>query len=496
MPKEKIISFIVALIMVIAPLGAIFVVGSVVGGVAIGGAATISNLPVTCKVPLNIFDSWNYFEKYLVGSDCSGECEVATSGGDNSALAASKIEYVQTIIGTGKAMKVPPPGIVAALSTALVESELKNYANDGVYDVIKNNADSSLGSPSDAANILSFAQRSLAYPHDAVGSDATSVGLFQQQAWWGTVGASTWQNDPEGTMKRLMDPTFQAQKFYNSLLKIPDWQSLSGGDIAQTVQSSARPLAYALRLPEANALYNKYSDTAKNVTLYDLGASAAPAPSSSSSKSSNSNISSPVSSCGGTGATSIPLAKSASYVITAPFGDTIFHPTPHAGLDIACQMGATVSSPVTGTVVMAMNGNPSGTGDPAGYVKVRTSDGTVFWLWHLRAATVKAGQQVTGGQPIGECGSTGNSSGPHLHIQAQVENSTNAQIKALPVEEGINPGEMGVPESDSVRDPALVLDVLGVNICPPYVADRKKAPSGSPLPESAKQCWPPNEWTK
>lgn len=494
MPKEKIISVIVALIMVIAPLGAVFVVGAVVGGVAIGGAATLSNLPITCKAPPNIFDAWDTFENYLIGSDCSGECAAAASGGNSSALAANKIEYVQTIIGTGKAMKVPPMGIVAALSTALVESELKNYANDGVYDVFKNPADATLGSSSDAAPILNFAKRSLAYPHDESGSDATSVGLFQQQAWWGVMGGSNWQNDPEGTIKRLMDPTFQAQKFYNSLLKIPDWQSLPGGDIAQTVQGSAKPLRYALRIPEANALYNQYKDTAKNVTLYDLGASAAPAPGSSSSGSVSSASS--TSSCGGTGPTSIPLAKSASYVITAPFGDTVFHPTPHAGLDIACHMGDIVSSPITGTVVIAMNGNPSGFGDPAGNVKIRTADGTVFWFWHLRTASVKAGQQVTGGQPIGECGSTGNSSGPHLHIQAQVENSNNAKIKALPIEVGINPGEMGTPNDDSVRDPALVLDILGTNICPAYVANRKTAPQGSPLPESAKQCWPPNEWTK
>lgn len=479
--------------MVIAPLGAIFVVGAVVGGVAIGGAATISNLPITCKAPPNIFDAWSTFENYLIGNDCSGQCEVATDGGDNSALAANKVEYVETIIGTGKAMNVPPAGIIAALSTALVESELKNYANDGVYDVFKNNADSTLGTSSDAAAILGFAQKSLTYPHDAVGSDATSLGLFQQQAWWGTVGNSTWQNDPNGTMKRLMDPTFQSQKFYNSLLKIPNWESLPGGDVAQKVQSSARPLAYAMRIPEATALYNKYNGSAKTVSLYDLGASTAPSATSGSAKT---DTASTVSSCGGSGGAALPLAKSASYVITAPFGDTLYHPTPHAGLDIACHMGDTVSSPVTGTVVMAQNGNPAGVGDPAGYVKVRSSDGTVFWLWHLRTATVKAGQQVSGGQPIGECGSTGNSSGAHLHIQAQVENSTNAQIKALPVEEGINPYEMGVPDSNSVRDPALVLDVLGINICPAYVANRKASPSGSPLPESAKQCWPPNEWTK
>lgn len=489
MPKDKIISVIVAFIMVLAPLGAVFVVGSVVGGVAIGGAATLSNLPITCKAPPNIFDAWDTFENYLIGSDCNGECVVAASGGDSSALAANKIEYVQTIIGTGKAMKVPQKGIVTALSTALVESQLKNYANDGEY----NEPDKSLGSPDDAAPLLNFAKRSLTYPHDDVGTDQSSVGLFQQQAWWGVVEGSGWKNDPEGTMKRLMDPTFQAQKFYNSLMKIPNWQSLSEGDAAQAVQVSGRPFAYRDRVSEANALYNKYQDTAKSVTLYDLGALAAPAPASSSG---SSNSASSASSCGGTGATSIPLAKSASYVITAPFGDTIFHPTPHAGLDIACHMGDIISSPVTGTVTIAMNGNSSGYGDPAGNVKIRTSDGTVFWFWHLRATSVKAGQQVTGGQPIGECGSTGNSSGPHLHLQAQVENSTNAKIKALPVEEGINPGEMGTPNSDSVRDPALVLEVLGIDICPTYVANRKIAPSGSPLPEAAKQCWPPNEWTK
>ena len=64
--------------------------------------------------------------------------------------------------------------------------------------------------------------------------DADSLGLFQQRPSQG------W-----GTPDQIMDPWYSAGKFYDALVKVPDWQSKPIGDVAQAVQRSAYPDAYA-----------------------------------------------------------------------------------------------------------------------------------------------------------------------------------------------------------------------------------------------------------
>ena len=488
--KSKLIAVIVTVILVLVPLAGLFVVGATIGGVVNGAANTIKTLPVNCKAPPNIFEAWKTFEDFVTGVDCN-ECPAAeVTDGGTTETNANREEYVQTIIGVGNAMKIPEKGIVIALATTLVESGIKNYANNGEYNLLKNPADSTLGSSDTAAAILSFAKRSMSFPHDAVGSDATSVGMFQQQAWWGTMGESTWENDPEGTIKRLMDPTFQSQKFFNSLLKVPSWESMSHGVAAQKVQVSAFPDAYAGRVSEAQALYNQNKGKAKEVKLYDFGEKFTGG------SSGVGNISD-AGSCaagGGSASTGIVLDKSALYQVTAqwsqPRGAELYGT--HAGMDIDCGNDfENVYTPVSGVVTIATNGNPSGYGSPAGDLMVKTKDGTVIQLHHMRNVFVKAGDQVKGGQPVGECASTGMSTGTHLHIQAYVQNSTNPKIKNLPVSPLIPQ-----PFSNSVRDPALVLEILGVDICPPYTANRKTVAPGADLPGGIMKCWPPKEWTK
>lgn len=490
MTKDKLIAGVVAAILVLVPLGGLFAFGATVGGVVSGAASTVKTLPVNCKAPPNIFDAWETFQDFVTGVDCN-QCPVAevTEGG-NTETNANKAEYVQSIIGVGNAMKIPEKGIVVALATALQESGLKNYANDGAYDLLRNPADGTLGTSAKASGILAFAKRSMGFPHDAVGSDATSVGLFQQQAWWGTMGGSTWENDPEGTIKRLMDPTFQSQKFYNSLLKVPGWESMSHGVAAQKVQVSAFPDAYAQRVPEAQSLYNQNKDKAKEVKLYDFGESFTGG-----SGGTGGNMSD-AGNCAGSGATStgIVLEKSALYQVTAQFaqprGAELYGS--HAGMDIDCGNDfEDVFSPISGVVTIATNGNPSGYGNPAGDLMIKTQDGTVIQLHHMRNVFVKAGDQVKGGQRVGECASTGMSTGTHLHIQAYVQNSTNPKIKNLPVASNI-----AQPLASTVRDPALVLEILGVDICPPYTANRKNVSPGADLPGGIMKCWPPNEWTR
>ncbi|GAA3073527.1 hypothetical protein GCM10020254_16700 [Streptomyces goshikiensis] len=84
----------------------------------------------------------------------------------------------------------------------------------------------------------------------------------------------------------------------------------------------------------------------------------------------------------------------------------------HTGVDFPVPTGTTVKSVGSGQIVSA------GWAGAYGYqVVIRHSDGRYSQYAHLSALSVKAGQQVSGGQRIGRSGSTGNTTGPHLHFE-------------------------------------------------------------------------------
>jgi murein DD-endopeptidase MepM/ murein hydrolase activator NlpD len=86
----------------------------------------------------------------------------------------------------------------------------------------------------------------------------------------------------------------------------------------------------------------------------------------------------------------------------------------HTGVDFPVATGTSVKAVGPGRVVSA------GWGGSFGYeVVIRHGDGRYTQYAHLSAISVKAGQSVGGGQRIGRAGSTGNSSGPHLHFEVR-----------------------------------------------------------------------------
>ncbi|MFF8097303.1 transglycosylase family protein [Streptomyces sp. NPDC016675] len=86
----------------------------------------------------------------------------------------------------------------------------------------------------------------------------------------------------------------------------------------------------------------------------------------------------------------------------------------HTGVDFPVATGTSVKSVAAGRVVSA------GWGGSYGYqVVVRHEDGRYSQYAHLSAISVKDGQSVGAGQRIGRSGSTGNSSGPHLHFEVR-----------------------------------------------------------------------------
>ncbi len=109
----------------------------------------------------------------------------------------------------------------------------------------------------------------------------------------------------------------------------------------------------------------------------------------------------------------MPLAK---YRVTSRFGYRI-HPisgntTFHYGADLAAGTGVKVMAVADGTIRETGYGNINGN-----YVKMTHADGYASHYTHLHTISVSEGQKVTAGQQLGTVGSTGYSTGPHLHFE-------------------------------------------------------------------------------
>lgn len=147
--------------------------------------------------------------------------------------------YALAIIAEGQRLGITARGIIIGLSVALVESNLTMYAN-------------------------SNDPPSLQLPHDAVGSDHMSSGIFQQQTSW-------------GSLADRMNVTASARIFFTvdngggvrGLTKIRDGagnlydyndMSHTMGFYAQKVQGSAFPDRYDARMGEATALFTRLAN--------------------------------------------------------------------------------------------------------------------------------------------------------------------------------------------------------------------------------------------
>ncbi|MFI1395721.1 transglycosylase family protein [Streptomyces sp. NPDC020681] len=98
----------------------------------------------------------------------------------------------------------------------------------------------------------------------------------------------------------------------------------------------------------------------------------------------------------------------------------------HTGVDFPVPTGTSVKAVASGRVVSA------GWGGAYGYqVVIRHTDGRYSQYAHLSALTVRSGQQVTSGQRIARSGSTGNSSGPHLHFEVRTGPGYGSDIDPL-----------------------------------------------------------------
>ncbi|MDQ2180304.1 M23 family metallopeptidase [Marinifilum sp. D714] len=115
---------------------------------------------------------------------------------------------------------------------------------------------------------------------------------------------------------------------------------------------------------------------------------------------------------------SIPSTKPIydKYRLSSKFGNR-FHPTLyrwrfHGGVDMACPKGTDIHIPADGVIVKS--GWNGGYGN---YIKVKHGNGYETIYGHLSKVSVKKGQKVNKGDVIGKVGSTGRSTGPHLHYE-------------------------------------------------------------------------------
>ena len=114
--------------------------------------------------------------------------------------------------------------------------------------------------------------------------------------------------------------------------------------------------------------------------------------------------------------------KPVTGTISSKFGQrdptTSTVPKKHTGVDIAANMGTKILSATDGEVVLA-----SEEGDYGKHLKIQIGEVSIIYA-HCNNLYVNQGDKVKQGQEIAEVGTTGNSTGPHLHFEIRISERT------------------------------------------------------------------------
>ncbi len=135
-----------------------------------------------------------------LGTDAPTASPLCLTSGPLAGLTPAQAVNARIVAATASGRGGPPAALVA-LMVGLAESGLRVLAN-----------------PNDPTGT--------AYPHDGVGHDHDSLGIFQQRPNWGSAA-------------QRMDPTASTDLFVTALLAVPNWTSLPPAYAAQLVQRSA-----------------------------------------------------------------------------------------------------------------------------------------------------------------------------------------------------------------------------------------------------------------
>ncbi len=112
----------------------------------------------------------------------------------------------------------------------------------------------------------------------------------------------------------------------------------------------------------------------------------------------------------------ISLIRPVSGIITSRFGaGSSIRRSSHTGLDIATSTGTPIVAAAPGTVTFS-----GWKGSYGNMIVITHSNGIQTYYGHCQKLYVSAGAKVSQGQTIAAVGSTGNSTGPHLHLEVRV----------------------------------------------------------------------------
>lgn len=112
----------------------------------------------------------------------------------------------------------------------------------------------------------------------------------------------------------------------------------------------------------------------------------------------------------------ISLIRPVSGTITSRFGaGSKIRRSSHTGLDIATSTGTPIVAAASGTVTFS-----GYKGSYGNMIVISHGNGVQTYYGHCSKLYVSAGTQVSQGQTIAAVGSTGNSTGPHLHLEVRV----------------------------------------------------------------------------
>lgn len=144
----------------------------------------------------------------------------------------------------------------------------------------------------------------------------------------------------------------------------------------------------------------------------------------------------------------LPVAGVTPSQLSNTFGANRSGGRSHKGIDIFAKEGTAVVAVRSGTVVRA--GDSGGLGGLR--VWVRDDDGRFHYYAHMNSVSVKEGQRVEGGQPLGGVGRTGNAQNTPPHLHYSVNSSSSRETGE------INPYDYlkGSALSASQRDPLNV----------------------------------------
>lgn len=177
------------------------------------------------------------------------------------------------------------------------------------------------------------------------------------------------------------------------------------------------------------------------------------------------------------GVTTLQTPFQGSYAVTQPFGPTSLAMEPsydgyahfHTGIDYGLPSGTAVDAAAPGRVVAAGWDNSG-----FGYrVIVDHGNGVQTLYGHLEQITVAAGQQVQAGMQLGLSGSTGNSSGPHLHFGVEKDGQwvdPASYLGAMSATTTTAPAALGATTTSAVAPPgtsplpAVASDAASLNV--------------------------------